>query len=160
MGDIQGMGVARGGRRISHLFFANDSILFYQATCEEWSRIKALLSIYENGLGQALKSKSPRYSLVSIPALMFKMQFYVSLVVELVMIMTATLAFQLMSGNPSTIAFVELKKRSGNGSTIDKVNCFPKQVARFSSMPSSKPSHILQSVCTGFPRNCALSWLL
>lgn len=90
--------------------------------------------------GKLWMSKSPRYSLVPIPALMFKMQFYVSLVVELVMIMTATLAFQLMSGNPSTIAFVELKKRFGNGSTIDKVNCFPNRLQGFHQCrPASHP---------------------
>lgn len=42
-GDIQGVAVSRGDRCISHLLFADDSIIFYRATQDEWIKIKTIL---------------------------------------------------------------------------------------------------------------------
>lgn len=51
---MQGVAVTRGGKQISHLFFANNSILFCQANRGEWSKIKSILNIFEKRLGQAI----------------------------------------------------------------------------------------------------------
>ena len=44
---IMGFPVTRGGTRLSHLFFADDSLLFCKASIFEWARIQQILQIYE-----------------------------------------------------------------------------------------------------------------
>ena len=53
---IHGVAICRGGPRLSHLFFANDGILFYNATKEESKVTRDLLLLYENASGQKLNS--------------------------------------------------------------------------------------------------------
>jgi hypothetical protein len=51
---ITGLPVVRGRIRISHLFFADDSLLFCKANVEEWARIQEILGLYEQASGQKL----------------------------------------------------------------------------------------------------------
>jgi hypothetical protein len=44
---ITGIPVAHGGMRMSHLFFADDSLLFCKANVDEWGWIQEILSLYE-----------------------------------------------------------------------------------------------------------------
>ena len=53
-GNIRGISVCRGGPQISHLFFANDSIVFCRATVDEGRRILQVLEDYEVELGKKL----------------------------------------------------------------------------------------------------------
>ncbi|XP_019167563.1 PREDICTED: uncharacterized protein LOC109163264 [Ipomoea nil] len=53
-GDLHGCRVARGAPPISHLFFADDSLLFFRATAQEASVVKQCLSVYEEMSGQAV----------------------------------------------------------------------------------------------------------
>ena len=53
-GDIRGVSLCRNGPRVSHLFFANDSVLFCRAKEEECQNILDLLSVYERGSGQKI----------------------------------------------------------------------------------------------------------
>ena len=50
-GDIRGVTIFRNGPRVSHLFFADDSVLFCQAKVEECQRVLDLLLVYEKGFG-------------------------------------------------------------------------------------------------------------
>ena len=50
-GDIRGVSICRNGPRVSHLFFADDSVLFCRAKVEECQRVLELLSVYEKGSG-------------------------------------------------------------------------------------------------------------
>ena len=52
--DIRGVSICRNGPRVSHLFFANDSVLFCRAKVEECQRVLELLSVYEKGSGQKI----------------------------------------------------------------------------------------------------------
>lgn len=54
MGYIHGAVIARGTPSVSHLFFANDTILFMRATIEEAAAIKSLIQQYESASGQRI----------------------------------------------------------------------------------------------------------
>ncbi|XP_019199913.1 PREDICTED: uncharacterized protein LOC109193526 [Ipomoea nil] len=53
-GLIHGCRVARGAPQISHLFFADDSLLFFKANVEEANEIKKCLTVYEDLSGQVV----------------------------------------------------------------------------------------------------------
>jgi hypothetical protein len=46
-GTITGLAIAKGGTKINHLFFADDSLLFCRANFMEWGNIQEILNIYE-----------------------------------------------------------------------------------------------------------------
>lgn len=53
-GVITGVPTSPRGPRVSHLFFADDSLLFCRANSVEWRRLMKILGIYEAGSGQKL----------------------------------------------------------------------------------------------------------
>jgi hypothetical protein len=53
-GRLTGLPISRGGTRISHLFFADDSLLFCRSSILEWARIQEILEAYERASGQKL----------------------------------------------------------------------------------------------------------
>lgn len=136
--ETQGMALSRGGRRISHLFFANDSILFCWATMDKWFRIKALLKIYESSSGQVVNDKkSSIFSSSNINAQTRNSILHASRgrVCD-----NNILDYQLLWGDLRIIASDGLKKLFGNGLTIGKTSCSHKRVVKSSSRPSSKLS--------------------
>lgn len=50
-GLIRGVLICRSGPRVSHLFFADDSVVFCRAKESECQVILDILSVYEKGLG-------------------------------------------------------------------------------------------------------------
>ena len=53
-GKMEGISIYRRGPRISHLFLADDSIMFYKASTEECNALQRILCVYENSSGQQL----------------------------------------------------------------------------------------------------------
>jgi hypothetical protein len=51
-GDMQGVSLCRGGPKITHLFFADDSLLFTKATTTACEKILSILRQYEEASGQ------------------------------------------------------------------------------------------------------------
>ena len=53
-GHIQGVAICWNGPKVSHLFFVDDSVLFWSAKEEECQKILDILAIYERGSGQKI----------------------------------------------------------------------------------------------------------
>ena len=53
-GDITGFRLCRHGPKLTHLFFADDSLLFCRANSTECSKVMDLLSVYEDFSGQKI----------------------------------------------------------------------------------------------------------
>ena len=53
-GDIQGVSLCRNGPRITHLLFADDSLLFCRAREEECQSLIKVLAKYERASGQQI----------------------------------------------------------------------------------------------------------
>ena len=53
-GSVKGFSVCRSGPSISHLFFADDSIIFCKASLEECDALHRILAVYELASGQQL----------------------------------------------------------------------------------------------------------
>ncbi|KAL0378315.1 UNVERIFIED_CONTAM: hypothetical protein Sradi_3137000 [Sesamum radiatum] len=51
VGELQGIAVSRHASRVSHLLFANDTLIFCQATTEAFSCVQQILSIFERASG-------------------------------------------------------------------------------------------------------------
>ena len=56
-GQIKGVAVCRGALRVSHLLFADDSIVFCRASVEECDRLIKVLEEYEGDSGQKLNKE-------------------------------------------------------------------------------------------------------
>ena len=52
MGTLQGLQVCKRSPHITHLFFADDSLLFCNATTADCDEIQRLLMVYERATGQ------------------------------------------------------------------------------------------------------------
>ncbi|XP_042980139.1 uncharacterized protein LOC122310310 [Carya illinoinensis] len=52
--EIQGVAIAKGGTRVSHLLFADDCVIFGRAKRDEWYKIHGLLDTYGKASGQQL----------------------------------------------------------------------------------------------------------
>ena len=53
---IHGISICRGSPRVSHLFFADDSIIFCNATTSDCQALLYLLNVYEDASGQKVNS--------------------------------------------------------------------------------------------------------
>jgi hypothetical protein len=51
-GELQGVALCRKGPRITHLFFADDSLLFTKATTRDCAKLQEILLTYERASGQ------------------------------------------------------------------------------------------------------------
>ena len=57
--DIRGISIYRNGPRLTHLFFADDSLLFCKASVQECTYIQTLLASFEETSGQQLNREKP-----------------------------------------------------------------------------------------------------
>ena len=65
-GEI-GFSLCRRGPKLTHLLFADDSLLFCKATIEECGEVLEILNMYEEALGQKINKSKQHYSLASTP---------------------------------------------------------------------------------------------
>ena len=55
-GLLSGVPTSKYGPRVSHLFFADDSLLFCRASISQWNNLTNLLKVYEDASGQRLNN--------------------------------------------------------------------------------------------------------
>jgi hypothetical protein len=53
-GSLTGVPTSKKGPSVSHLFFADDSLLFCKSTLTQWSALSSILRRYEEASGQRL----------------------------------------------------------------------------------------------------------
>ena len=53
-GDIHGFSICTNGPKLTHLFFADDCLLFCRSTLEECEKIQQILAYYEEATGQVV----------------------------------------------------------------------------------------------------------
>ena len=51
-GVMKGVAVCRGGPKLSHLFFVDDSLIFCKASLVECAAFQRILKLYEDASGQ------------------------------------------------------------------------------------------------------------
>ena len=51
-GYMGGIEVCHGGPKLSYLFFADDSLIFYKASIKECTALQRILNVYEKAFGQ------------------------------------------------------------------------------------------------------------
>ena len=51
---MKGLAICRSGPKLSHLFFADDNLIFCKASIEECDTLQRILEVYENTSGQQL----------------------------------------------------------------------------------------------------------
>lgn len=75
-GLLRGVSICRNGPQVSHIFFAYDSVLFYQAKESECRVILDILSIYEKGSGQKINQDKTNifFSVNILPSLQSSIQ--------------------------------------------------------------------------------------
>ena len=65
-GQMEGVKICRGGPRLSHFFFADDSLIFCKATLKECDELQRLLVVYEKASNQQLNhAKTSLFSVVT-----------------------------------------------------------------------------------------------
>uniref|UniRef100_A0A2N9G5C3 CCHC-type domain-containing protein n=1 Tax=Fagus sylvatica TaxID=28930 RepID=A0A2N9G5C3_FAGSY len=59
--SIRGIAICRGGPRISHLFFADDSVIFCRASQHEGGVLQTILKLYERASGQKINEEKTAF---------------------------------------------------------------------------------------------------
>ena len=68
LGNLRGFSLCKRGPKLTHLFFADDSLLFCRANFEECSNILKLLGVYEQSSSQKInKEKTALFFSKSTP---------------------------------------------------------------------------------------------
>jgi hypothetical protein len=56
LGELEGVPTSKRGPQLNHLFFVNDSLLFYRADLGHWNRLSVILKNYEEVSRQKLNT--------------------------------------------------------------------------------------------------------
>ena len=92
-GNKEGFAMCRGGPCVSHLFFADDSLIFCKASLEECDSLQRILKVYEEASGQQLNRAKTSLFLVKTQGMKLKRRLKQDLVPKSFVNMRCTLVF-------------------------------------------------------------------
>ena len=110
-GHIQGVAICWNGPRVSHLFFANDSILFCWVKKEECQKILDILAIYEKGSGQKINRDKTNILFSSNTTLDMKNRIQTILGVPAICQYEKYLGLPTLMGRGKKQSFIYIKER-------------------------------------------------
>ena len=132
-GDINGFSLCRNGPKLTHLFFADDSLLFCRANSRECSKVMDLLSMYEEVSGQKInRDKTALFFSKSVTEADRQIIKGV-LGVREIQHYEKYLGLPSLTGRAKRQVLIILKRECGGNCKDGKENSFPKLVERFSS---------------------------
>ena len=109
--DIKGVAICRNRPRVSHLFFANDNVLFYHATEAECHRILEILAVYERGSGQKINREKTNIFFSSNTQAHVKAQIQALLGVPAIHQYEKYLGLPALVGRAKKQSFIYIKER-------------------------------------------------
>jgi hypothetical protein len=151
--DIHGVSLCRRGPKITHLFFADDSLLFCKATSEECNKIQNILSSYERASSQQLnraktilffssntckEQEEELKNLLGVPAIR-QYEKYLGL-------------FLPSWVDPKKFVLLILRKGCGKSFKVGRKNFYLKLEKKFLLKQWSKQSQPIQWVVSNYPR--------
>ncbi|KAK9993595.1 hypothetical protein SO802_023298 [Lithocarpus litseifolius] len=110
-GEIQGVSICRNGPKLTHLFFADDSLLFCRATTQECQKVLEILSSYERVSGQKLNRDKTSLFFSKSTSIDMQNQIMGALGVSALRQYEAYLGLPAMVGRNKRASFDHLKQR-------------------------------------------------
>ena len=119
-GDIQGVSICRNGPKLTHLFFADDSLLFCRATTQECQKVLEILSSYERASGQKLNRDKTSLFFSKSTSIEMQNQIMGDLGVMVLKQYEEYLGLPAMVGRNKKATFNEIKDKGFGRSTHDQ----------------------------------------
>ena len=129
-GDIHGFSICRRGPKLTHLFFADDCLLFCRSTREECDKIKELLAIYEVASGQVVNKDKTTLFFSKNTDEAVQEEIKVSLGIPAIQHLRSIWVYHPLWAETRELASHRSKNAFGQKCKVGRRNCYPKQGRR------------------------------
>ena len=110
-GEIQGFFLCRNGPKLTHLFFADDCLIFCRSTLDECNKIQELLTCYEAASGQVINKEKTTLCFSRNTDEATQEAIKVTLDVPAIRQYEKYLGLPLLVGRNRTACFTQIKER-------------------------------------------------
>ena len=108
---IQGLSISREGPKLTHLFFADDSVLFCRATLQDCNTIMEILRRYERASGQQINQDKTTIFFSASTSLVVQKDIQEALHLPVIKQYEIYLGLPSLVGRSKSTSFVQLKER-------------------------------------------------
>ena len=108
---IQGLSISREGPKLTHLFFADDSVLFCRATLQDCNTIMEILRRYERASGQQINQDKTTIFFSASTSLVVQKDIQEALHLPVIKQYETYLGLPSLVGRSKSTSFVQLKER-------------------------------------------------